>query len=153
MRLWSRASLGAAGIETEFDGRDVWQTSPSTPRTKLSGEQALAVWFRALFFGPLQYREAFDEIRVEAVEIFDQRPSFRLSFVDTSGAALTVFVDAQTRLVAGMSGTVESPLGEIPVKTYFREYRPFDGVYRPAQYVFDMGFQQQVVTLTAVSLR
>jgi len=153
IRLSSRASLGPAGvIETEFDGEDAWQTAPLMPRTKLTGEQVLAVRLRALFYGPLQYREAFAEIRVESVELFDQRPCFRLSFVDASGAALTVFVDAQTKLLAWMSGMIQSPLGEIPVKTYFREYRQFDGVHRPTRYVLDLGFQQQVTTLTDVAL-
>jgi carboxyl-terminal processing protease len=153
MRLVSRASLGPVGIvETEFDGHDAWQTSPSTPRSKLSGEQALAVRLRALFYGPLQYREAFEEILVESLELFDQRPCFRLSLRDASGSALTVFVDARTKLLAGMSGMMQSPLGEIPVKTYFREYRPFEGVPRPTQYVLDAGFQRQRITLTDVQL-
>jgi hypothetical protein len=132
---------------------DAWQTSPSAPRTRLSGEQALAIRFRALFYGPLQYREAFREIRVESVELFDERPCFRLSLRDGSESALTVFVDAQTKLLAGMAGTMRSPLGEIPVKTYFREHRRFDGVLQPTQYVLDTGFQQQVVTLTEVERR
>ena len=154
MRLLSRASLGPVGVvETEFDGQDAWQTSPSTPRTRLSGEQALAIRFRSLFYGPLQYREAFKEILLESVELFDQRPCFRLSLLGASGSALTVLVDAQTKLLAGMAGTMRSPLGEIPVKTYFRDHRRFDGVVQPTQYVLDTGFQQQVTTLTEVERR
>lgn len=154
MLLLSRASLGPVGVvETEFDGQDAWQTSPSTPRTRLSGEQTLAIRFRSLFYGPLQYREAFREIRVESVELFDGRPCFRLSLGDGSELSLTVFVDAQTKLLAGMAGTMQSPLGEIPVKTYFREHRRFGGVLQPTQYALDTGFQQQVVTLTEVERR
>jgi hypothetical protein len=73
--------------------------------------------------------------------------------VDAAGSAITVFVDAETRLLAGTSGTVQSPVGEISVKTCFREHRRFDGVMRPTLYVLDTGFQQQRIALTELTLR
>lgn len=154
MRLRSRASLGPVGtLEIEFDGQDAWQAAPSTPRSKMPPEEALGTKLRALFYGPLQYREVFADIRIEDVALFGGRPCFRLRLADAEGTALTLFVDARTHLLAGRSGTAQSPLGEISVSTYFQEYRPFDGVYRPTRTVFDPGFQQQVVTLTELSLR
>ena len=142
-----------AHSETSFAGGRGESRTAGQPVQTIEGLYAADSRLQSLFFGPLQYDEAFSKIEVKNAAPFDGRPAYVVDLASSDGGAITLFVDAENGLLLGTRSLSQTPLGEMEVTAFFRNYREFDGRRVATEQLTSTRFQQQIVRLESVSLK
>ncbi|HXV74945.1 MAG TPA: hypothetical protein VD788_01395, partial [Candidatus Polarisedimenticolaceae bacterium] len=130
---------GLGTIREGFDGEVGWSTDPMSGPQLKRGQHLLQTKEQALYTSVLfpadQYK--MREV-VERVE-FDGRPAWKIRFVSTNDNESFGYFDVDSGLQLGAELTQRTPMGDIPVRTSFRDYREFDGVMIPTRIEQDLG--------------
>jgi len=140
-------------IETSFAKDRGEALAPGQPARAIEGRLAAGARFLSLFFGPLQYEEAFPKIEVKAPITFEDRPAYVVELTGSDGGFVTLFVDVEKSLVIGSRSLSDSPLGELEVTTSYRNYREFDGRQVAAEVFVSTQAQQQLIRIESVTLK
>jgi len=124
---------GIGTIEKGTDGKVVWEKSVLLgPQIKEGDEKALLL--RSAFFdGTVNWRKVFKKAECQAVEAVDGKPCYKLVLTAAEGPAETRYYDKQSGLLVKVAFDLETPMGVIPVESYFDEYKRVDGVLIPHQ--------------------
>ena len=137
-----------------YDDGVAWRITPpgqGGPEV-LDGEAAARSRRQADFYSILNYRRNYSSIEVVGTTEFNEQHCVELRLSADGGMESTLFVNAETRLIAGSVQAVESTIGRVDLTSTFSDYKSFDGVMIATRTKLDFGGQQrQVLTVEDVS--
>ena len=124
-----RTSLGQMGeILSGFDGSTAWAIQPGQGPVILEGEQAAQVALQADFFGDLHDPSKFSGLETLEITEFEGRRAFKTRMSRPDGAVIHGYFDVETGLSAGVSHTMETPMGKMEMVTIYSDYANFGGM-------------------------
>lgn len=128
-KQYSRAEAPAIGTEESgTNGEIAWQLSAMTgPQIKEGAERAAALR-SAVFDGAIRWRELYVEATYLRADSLEGRPCHVITVTPEIGHPETLYFDQETHLLARVDMTVESPMGEIEIQSYYGDYREVDGI-------------------------
>lgn len=117
-------------IVTGFDGTVAWSTNPVAGAQLIQGDQLATIKSNADFFSNMQ--DPANYTRAETVELadFEGRKCYKVRLT-REGREGFEFFDAETGLLAGFSGTVQSGQGPVETTTVFTSWGDVDGIKFP----------------------
>ena len=140
---------GIGDMEEAYDGKIAWSIDPITGPTLVSGkalaERADSAWFDA----PLHASPYVKSMLMVGKEVFDKRPSYKIKVTLASGAELVEFFDVETGHQIGLEARRETPLGNVPTRSFFREFKKFGALTFPTVVSQSVLGISQVVTFTS----
>lgn len=119
-----------------YDGTNGWKLRPYLNRRVVepyTEEETKISSMQADLDGPLvDYAAKGSRVELAGMEKVEDRDTYKLKLTMKSGAAIHVWIDAQTFLEAKIEGQPRRLDGvNHPVETYFRDYRPVNGLQIP----------------------
>ncbi len=119
-----------------YDGTNGWKLRPYLNRRVIepyTEEETKMSSMQADLDGPLvDYAAKGTRVDLDGMEKVEDRDTYKLKLTMKNGAAIHVWVDAQTFLEAKIEGQPRRLDGvDHPVETYFRDYRPVNGLQIP----------------------
>jgi C-terminal processing protease CtpA/Prc len=143
--------LGDLLIRQGFDGKVAWSDTPMSGKKIVTGVAADLIRQQAQFYGPLDLTNAYKELLMAGFALFDGQQCVELKLVGRSGATSFLYIDVETYLSAGTKMNVQTPVGMVETKTYWRNYRDFDGFRTPTEIYIESSLQRQVIRIDKVS--
>ena len=148
-KLISRATVSGVGnMEEAYDGKIAWAIDPVNGPSLVSGkglsERADEAWFDA----PLHAAPYVKSMIVTGKEVFDKRPCYKVQVILASGSELTEYFDVETGHQIGLETKRETPLGTVPTRMFFRDFKKFGELTYPTVVTQSVLGIQQVVTFT-----
>ncbi len=139
---------GFGEIRQGFDGSVGWNQTPQGI-TEITGEALEGIRREAVFNGALKWREMYPKAELKGKEKVGGRDAYVILLTPASGKPVTHYVDAETFLMVGQSGTVDTPQGTLDIRTEMSDYRDIgNGVKAPFQLRQTMAVGQVHITMT-----
>jgi C-terminal processing protease CtpA/Prc len=143
--------LGDLVVRQGFDGRVAWSDTPMTGKQIVTGAAADLIRQQAQFYGPLDLTSAYKEISVLGFSLFDGKQCVELKLVGHGGSTSFLDVDADTYFPAGTKMNVQTPIGMVETKTYFRNFRDLGGFITSTEIHIESSVQRQLIKIDKVS--
>ncbi|HOL72173.1 MAG TPA: hypothetical protein PLA43_01740 [Bryobacteraceae bacterium] len=141
---------GVGEIRQGFDGRVGWNQTPEGI-TEITGEALENMRREAVFNGALKWREMYPKAELKGKEKIGGRDTYAILLTPKSGRPLIQYIDTETFLMAGQSGTVDTEQGPVAVRTEMSDYRDIgNGVKVPFRLKQVMTLGHFVITMTEV---
>ncbi|MGE5569436.1 MAG: hypothetical protein ACM3S5_10420 [Rhodospirillales bacterium] len=141
---------GVGEIRQGFDGTVGWNLAPEGV-TEITGEALERMRREAVFNGALKWREMYPKVELKGKEKIGGRDAHAILLTPKSGRPLIHYIDAETFLMAGQSGTVDTEQGHVAVRTEMSDYRDIgNGVKVPFRLKQVMTMGNFVITMTEV---
>ncbi|HXW16145.1 MAG TPA: hypothetical protein VEN79_16680, partial [Terriglobia bacterium] len=102
--------------------------SPGRPRRALSQDEIDGAEMDADLHFPLHIRQLCAYLRVEYAEKIGERKAFVVSCANPGRPAVTLYFDEQSGLLVRLVRYLRTPLGSIPTRVDFADYRDVAGV-------------------------
>ncbi len=133
-------------------GDVIWAEEPINGLRKLEGKEAEQhMWASSLLLSA-DWKNFFDSAETVRSREIDGKKVYDIELSASSGAKLTVTLDAESHLMVEQSFKVHSPLGSMPVKIRSTDYRDIDGMKIPHKQVTDASLMVLTQELTVVEL-
>jgi carboxyl-terminal processing protease len=143
--------LGDLVVRQGFDGEVAWSDTPMTGKQIVTGAAADLIRQQAQFYGPLDLLGAHREARVVGFSVFDTKQCAELKLVGHGGMESFLCVDAETYFVAGTRMSMQTPIGLVETKTYFRNQRDLAGFVTATEIYIDSSLQRQLIKIEKVT--
>jgi carboxyl-terminal processing protease len=143
--------LGDLVVRQGFDGDVAWSDTPMTGKQIVTGPAADLIRQQAQFYGPLDLADAYGKITVAGFSLFDGKQCVELKLVGRGGAESFLYVDAETFFAAGTRMMVQTPVGPVETRTYFRNQRDLSGFITATEIYIDSSVQRQLIKIDKVS--
>ena len=140
---------GVGNAETGFDGKYGWSLDPVTGATLMTGRSLAEMTDSAIFDSTLYLAAHLKELSTVARETFDKRQAYRVKIVSTADIERFEFFDVETGLQLGTEARRQTPLGVVPVTTFVRDYKPFNGLQLPTSLVQSLLGFEQIMTIAS----
>jgi photosynthetic reaction center cytochrome c subunit len=124
----------AGDSSTVFDGREGWIGVPGRPLRKMLGADLDAAQIDADLHFPLHIKQMFAEWHAEYPEKIGNREAFVLSATNEGKPPVKFYFDEESGLLARLVRYAASPLGLVPSRIDYGDYREVDGVKIPFQW-------------------
>ena len=118
-----------------FNGRDGWSSMPGRPVRDMRGPDLDAAQMDADLHFPLHIRQIFAELRVEYPEIIADREAYVVSGARDGQPPVKLYFDEQSGLLERLVRYAASPLGLVPTRIDYGDYRNIDGVQTPFRWI------------------
>ena len=142
-----------------YDGKGAgWMVNPFAPEkgaVALSGNDLRNAADESDFDGPLvDYQAKGTQLEYLGKDQVAGKPAYKLKLVTKSGDARTYFIDAATFLLLKWEGVRRAGDEEIPVQSFFRDYREVDGIKFAFQVDTEVsgGAESQKLTIEKIEL-
>lgn len=133
-----------------FDGTVGWNWTPEGV-SEITGQALESMRREAVFNGALKWREMYPKVELKGKEKIGGRDAYTILLTPESGRPLTQYIDAETFLMAGQSGMVDTEQGPVAVRTEMSDYRDIgNGVKVPFRLKQVMSLGHLVITMTEV---
>jgi photosynthetic reaction center cytochrome c subunit len=116
---------------TVFDGQEGWSSMPGQPVREMHGADLDAAQMDADLHFPLHIKQMFAELRVEYPENIGDREAYVVSGTRAGQPPVTFYFDEQSGLLERLVRYAPSPLGLVPTRIDYGDYRNVDGVETP----------------------
>jgi carboxyl-terminal processing protease len=143
--------LGDLLVRQGFDGEVAWSDTPMTGKRIMTGPAAEMIRQQAQFYGPLDLISAYKEVTIVGFSEFDGKECLELRLAGHSGTDSVLFIDAETYLAAGTKMDVQTPVGLVENRTYFRNYRDLGGLITPTEIYIESNLQRQMIKIDKVT--
>ena len=114
-----------------FDGREGWSSMPGRPVRDMKGADLDAAQMDADLHFPLHIKQLFAEMQVEYPENIGDREAYVVSGTRTGQPPVKFYFDKQSGLLERIVRYAPSPLGLVPTRIDYGDYRNVDGVETP----------------------
>jgi hypothetical protein len=146
----SHGTISAIGnIDEGFDGKVGWTIDPMSGPALVTGKALAQRGDDAWFDAPLHAPDYVRQMTVAGQEIFDRRPAYKLNVVLVSGFERTEYYDVETGFLIGVESVHEMPMGSVPSREIFRNFKKYGALMMPSEQVERVLGQEQVVTFTS----
>jgi hypothetical protein len=141
---------GMGQMVTAYDGTVGWSINPMQGPRVLEGKELAQIREDA---GPSAMLRPADRIRsVETVErtTMNGQSCYKVKVTTLSGRETFDCYSTETGLLVGMTGTQDSPMGQVQVTTLFDDWKEFGGLKAATKVRLQMLGQEQVLTIDRV---
>ena len=118
-------------VERGTVGDLAWENSAMLGPQIKEGQEKADLLREALFDRWPAWREVYSSVDYAGVENVKDRPAHKIVATPVSGKPQTLYFDQANKLLVRMDLTVENPMGSIPVRSYYGDYRTVDGLLLP----------------------
>lgn len=139
---------GIGNLDEGFDGKVAWSIDPLSGPALVTGKALAQRSDDAWFDAPLHAPDYVKEMKVAGEEIFDRRPTYKVAVTLMSGFEKTEYFDKETGFLIGIEAVHEMPMGSVPSREIFRNFKKYGTLMMPSEQVVSVLGQQQVVTFT-----
>lgn len=116
---------------TVFDGHEGWSSMPRRPARDMHGADLDAAEMDADLHFPLHIKQVFAELRVEYPENIGGGEAYVVSGIRVGLPPMKFYFDEQSGLLKRLVRYAPSPLGLVPTRIDYDDYRDVDGVQTP----------------------
>lgn len=116
---------------TVFDGHEGWSSMPGRPVRDMHGTDLDAAEMDADLHFPLHIKQVFAELRVEYPENIGGGEAYVVSGIRVGQPPVKFYFDEQSGLLERLVRYAPSPLGLVPTRIDYADYRNVDGVETP----------------------
>ena len=141
---------GMGQMVTAYDGTVGWSINPMQGPRVLEGKELAQIREDA---GPAAMLRPADRVRsVETVErtTMNGQSCYKVKVTTLSGRETFDCYSTETGLLVGMTGTQDSPMGQVQVTTLFDDWKEFGGLKAATKVRLQMLGQEQVLTIDRV---
>lgn len=143
---------GLEKLQRGWNGEVGWETSIMQGPRLLSGSE-LASFLRDVDFeAQLDWRRMYKSAECTGEKDVEGKPCYVIDLVSQNDEPMTIMLDKETFLPAGMSLTTETQYGDISAEILFKEYKSFRGMMMPAITETVAAGQTMVLTIDSVKL-
>lgn len=138
---------GMGQMVTAYDGTVGWSINPMQGPRVLEGKELAQIREDA---GPAAMLRPADRVRsVETVErtTMNGQSCYKVKVTTLSGRETFDCYSTETGLLVGMTGTQDSPMGQVQVTTLFDDWKEFGGLKAATKVRLQMLGQEQVLTI------
>ena len=143
--------LGDLLVRQGFDGEVAWTDTPMAGKRIVTGAAADMIRQQAQFYGPLDLTKTYKEVTLVGFSEFDGKQCIELRLIGHGGASSFLYVDAETYLATGTEMNVQTPVGLVETRTYFRNYRDLGGFITPTEIYIESNLQRQLIKIDKVA--
>ena len=137
---------GLGKAESGFNGEVGWSLDPMVGPSLLTGRMLDETRNDAHFDGALHPPALVKSITTTARIEFDRRPAFRARVVFVSGHQRDEYFDAETGLLIGAEGELQTPMGVVRMTVTLRDYKAFGAVTHATRLIQTaMGVEQHFI--------
>jgi hypothetical protein len=144
----SMAEIEIPGIGTVregYDGSVAWEINPMQGARIKDGAE-LAASKREAHFHSENWREEYKKVETVGSEAVDGKDCYKLVKTPSEGSPVTEYYDKKTGLLAKVTMTVTSPMGEMEATTIPSDYRKEGDVLVPHKILQSAGPQEFSLT-------
>jgi hypothetical protein len=129
--IYLKAELAGVGtIESGHDGTIVWHRDMMTGARIVSGVER-AMQLRDAEVDAAVWRKFFSKAETKALEDVGGKPAYKVVLTPHEGREVTQWFDRETGLLVKSEAVAELQMGNVPVLSWFEDYREADGVLSP----------------------
>jgi outer membrane lipoprotein-sorting protein len=129
-KMFTIQNIPGFGMITDgYDGQIAWSQDPSSGLRQKKGEELAQTKRFADFTGNV--RTQYSKFELKGTEKVADKDAYVIVATPNEGKPETWFFDTQSGLMIRSDMTMISPMGEIPVKMFFEDYRDFEGMLMP----------------------
>jgi hypothetical protein len=99
----------------------------------------------------LEFRKENPVIEYQGEVEFDGKQAHKIRLVNKDGLESTQYFDPESHLLRGTVAITPTPMGQVEVTTFMREYIETNGMMEPSKVVQRMGPQEFSVTIDSIS--
>ncbi|MEM6292781.1 MAG: hypothetical protein AAGA54_16020 [Myxococcota bacterium] len=133
-------------------GDVIWAEEPINGLRKLEGKEAEQhLWASSLMLAA-DWQQFFDSAETTGERELEGKKVYDIKLTSKSGAALTLTLDAKSKLMVEQSFEVHSPMGSMPVTIASLDYRDVSGMKIPHKQVTDASLMKLTQELTVVEI-
>jgi photosynthetic reaction center cytochrome c subunit len=114
-----------------FNGHEGWLSTPGRPLRDIQGVDLDFALMDADLHFPVHMKYMFAELRVEYPEKIGDREAYVISGMRPGQPTVKFYFDEQSGLLLRLVRYAESPLGLVPTRIDYADYRDVDGVQVP----------------------
>jgi len=143
---------GLEKLQRGWNGDVGWETSIMQGPRLLGGSE-LASFLRDVDFeAQLDWRRMYKSATCTGEQDVDGKACYVVDLVTQTGDEMTMMIDQETYLPAGMKMTTETQYGEITADILFKEYKSFRGMVMPVITETSAAGQTMVLTIDSVKM-
>jgi photosynthetic reaction center cytochrome c subunit len=116
---------------TVFDGQGGWSSMPGRPTREMQGADLDDARIDADLHFPLHIKQVCAELHVEYPEKIGDREAYVISCATVGRPPMKLYFDERSGLLARMVRYAPSPLGLVPTRIDYSDYRDAGGVETP----------------------
>ncbi len=134
-----------------MNGNVVWSSDPmSGPRLRPEAEAKTFINEANPAYS-LEFRKENPVIEYQGEVEFDGKQAHKIRLVNKDGLESTQYFDPESHLLRGTVAITPTPMGQVEVTTFMREYIETNGMMEPSKVVQRMGPQEFSVTIDSIS--
>jgi outer membrane lipoprotein-sorting protein len=147
-------------IITAYDGEQTWWVNPlfgpanAKPVTIPSQNNLDKVTLRERFFEPVfwNYDQRGHQVELAGLENFDDRDCYKLVVALADSTVEAWFIDAESFLIAGMTGDTYDFGFKVSGETFFSDYRDVAGVQMPFLIESEYGTRYRSMEIESIQI-
>ena len=141
---------GVGKIEEGTDGKVAWSLSAlQGARVKEGEEKALALR-AANFNNHLNWKQFYKSAETTGLETLDGKPCYKVLLTPLEGKPETQYYEKDSGLLVRQTGSVKTPMGEVPVDATVSDYRAESGILMPHLLKQSVAGQQLLFTFASI---
>jgi hypothetical protein len=134
-----------------MNGNVVWSSDPMSGPRLLPEAEAKTFINEANPAYSLEFRKENPVIEYQGEVEFDGKQAHKIRLVNKDGLESTQYFDPESHLLRGTVAITPTPMGQVEVTTFMREYIETNGMMEPSKVVQRMGPQEFSVTIDSIS--
>ena len=151
-KMYSVFEIGGVGkIEEGTDGKVAWSLSAiQGARIKEGEEKALALR-SANFNSHANWKQSYKSAETVGTEAIDGKLCYKVVLTPLEGKPETQYYEKESGLLLRQTGSVKTPMGEVPVDATVSDYRAESGILMP--HILKQSIAGQQLSFTFASIR
>ena len=137
-------------IEAGYDGTTAWSVDPMQGARVLAGAELAQIRDEADRRGSIRSPEMFTSLETVSDTTMNSERCFMVKLVWKSGRESFDCYSAATGLLVASKSVQKTAMGDIPVVTFFNDYKKFGSVNVATKTTQEAMGQQQVLTVNSV---
>ena len=106
-----------------FDGKVGWEIETTQGPRLMEGEELKELTLDADFDSDLKWRERYPKVETVALEDVNGKPAYKVELTDSEKKKTVNYYDKDTNLLVRSDSIYDSPMGSLPVESYFEDFR------------------------------
>jgi zinc protease len=151
-KSYTETDLGGMGkIREGSDGNVFWQTSAMMGPHIKEGPEKVQAELGARFNSELHWKDLYKEAKTTGTEKVDGKDCYDVVLTPNEGAPITQCYDKDSGLMVKQTMTVQSPMGEQTVNSFYTDYRKEGDVLLAHKLKSSVAGQEVTITFDSVT--
>lgn len=152
-KLAMTMDLGPIGNQRQgFDGNVAWSVDTMSGARVVDGVDRENLARQARFNAELAWKEMYKDVQAVAQVDIEGKPAYQLDMSTPDGQRVSNFYDKESGLLLMTKTMVKSQMGEVPMESFYSDYREADGVKIPHKTLIKAAMGMEI-TMTIESVK